>query len=501
MSTFLSHAVQCRNVGGLQGVKVGRRFDQTGLHQGSHHRFAQTLHIHGVTAGKMGQGAQQLGRAVDVGAAQHRLVLIPDGRGTAGRTEVRQTEHRSALGMLGHTDHLGNDITGLAHHNGVADGHPFLVDKVLIMQGGTADRGAGKLHRVKHCRGGKGTGAAHLNHNFPQNGLFFFGRILERHRPAGIFGGASQLFPLCKVVNLHNCAINIKGVGIALLADGTHLFHRPGAVLHQPVGRNDPEALTFQIIQRLTVGGKGDSLGQLNVEHKNIQTPFGSNGGIFLPQGAGRRISGVFEGLFSGILLLPQDTQKAFHWHVDLAPDNETGQFIGQNQRNGAHRTQVFADIFAGDAVAAGGALPEHAVPVFQRNRKAVDFGLHRVGGVLHRFTHTAVKIHQCLLIKNILQRAQRNRMRNRIKGIFGMAAHPDRRAVGMTVLGILLLQIHQTVEHAVILVVLQLGGIQIVVQMAVILQLLIKSVHLFLNILAHCVSSFPGNLVKAFLL
>ena len=48
---------------------------------------------------------------------------------------------------------LRDDVPGLPHHDGIANIHAQLVDKVLIVQGGAAYGGARQLYRVKSAVG------------------------------------------------------------------------------------------------------------------------------------------------------------------------------------------------------------------------------------------------------------------------------------------------------------------------------------------------------------
>ena len=83
---FLPHAVQLRNVCGVEAVKVCRIPDQAAVHQLLHHRRAKALDVHGVPAGKVGQVPQQLGGTFRTGAADGGAVRIPHTGQVSGNT-------------------------------------------------------------------------------------------------------------------------------------------------------------------------------------------------------------------------------------------------------------------------------------------------------------------------------------------------------------------------------------------------------------------------------
>ena len=85
---------------------------------------------------------------------------------------------------MGNTDHFRDDITRLAHLNGIADAKAELMDKILIVQGRTGNGSTRQKDRVKAGRRGKNTSAANCDLNAAQRCLLYLWRILKRNCPA-----------------------------------------------------------------------------------------------------------------------------------------------------------------------------------------------------------------------------------------------------------------------------------------------------------------------------
>ena len=81
-------------------------------------------------------------------------------------------------------------------------------------------------------------------------------RVLERHRPLGILGGDTQLFPLGEAVHLYHSAIDVIG---QLAPESADLFDLSRSsrfdIIGDKVFRRYPEAQRSQVLQRLGMGG------------------------------------------------------------------------------------------------------------------------------------------------------------------------------------------------------------------------------------------------------
>ena len=84
---------------------------------------------------------------------------------TAGGTDRGHLIGLCILCVMGNTDHFRDDITRLAHLNGIADAKAELMDKILIVQGRAGNGSTRQKDRVKAGRRGKNTGAANCDLN------------------------------------------------------------------------------------------------------------------------------------------------------------------------------------------------------------------------------------------------------------------------------------------------------------------------------------------------
>ncbi len=140
-------------------------------------------------AGEVHDALHALRRAVDVDAARVGLAFEAHERlvGTPG-TCVGNFHRRAPLLALGEhrADHLGDDVTGLAHDDGVADAHVLARDLVLVVQRRHADGGTADEHRLEHRERRGAPGAADAHHDVASTVVFSSGGNLNAiaHRGA-----------------------------------------------------------------------------------------------------------------------------------------------------------------------------------------------------------------------------------------------------------------------------------------------------------------------------
>ena len=112
--------------------------------------------------------AQCLCRALGVNTAQSCFILQMNDWCTAGGADRGHLIGLCILCVIGNTDHFRDDITRLAHLNGIADAKAELMDKILIVQGRAGNGSTRQKDRVKTGRRGKNTGAANCDLNAAQ---------------------------------------------------------------------------------------------------------------------------------------------------------------------------------------------------------------------------------------------------------------------------------------------------------------------------------------------
>jgi len=252
--------------------------------------------------------------------------------------------------------------------------------------------------------------------------------------------------------------------------------------------RNDLEMLGRQIVDGLGVGGELPSLRQLEIEYGDVQTALGRDLGVQLAQGAGGSVAGVGHQGLTLQLAAGVDLIEHAASHVDLAADDETGQLLRQRHRNGADGAQILRHVLPHPSIAACGAADEHAVSVLQGHGQAVHLWFHaphrRVQGYLFQ------KLAHLIVVEHVLQTLQRHGMRHLLE--LGQRAATDalRGRIRRDFLRMCRLQILQTAQHVVVLVVGDGGLIQYVIAVAVGIQGVPQLLH-FLSVV-HSVTSYP---------
>ena len=197
---------------GCQPVQPGAVVHQPVVHQQVDHRRPQPLDVHRVPAGKMDDAPFTGSRAGGVDAADDCLVRVADRFAAADRAGFGDLVWDRVLPMADDLQNFGDDLPRLPHQQGVADADPLFGDKVLVVQGRPADRGAGQGDAVKDGGRRQGAGAADLDFNIPQDRFFFFRWVFEGHRPAGELDGRADLLPEGEVVDFDNSTVDIKVV-------------------------------------------------------------------------------------------------------------------------------------------------------------------------------------------------------------------------------------------------------------------------------------------------
>ena len=150
-------------------------------------------------------------------------------------------------------NNLGNHVTGFMHHDGVAHAHVLAANLVDVMQRGTRDGRAGYGNGVEFGDRREHASAAHLNANFAQHGLLFFGREFECDGPTRRAGGKTQVGLLFERVDLHHHAVDVVievgAMGERVRAELVHLGRR-GAAFCVGVNR---KARVAQPVQELAL--------------------------------------------------------------------------------------------------------------------------------------------------------------------------------------------------------------------------------------------------------
>src|SRR5262245_40090370 len=101
-------------------------------------------------------------------------------------------------------DDLGDHVTGLAEHHGVADQHALAGDLARVVQGGEGDRGPGDAYRLDLGVGGDPAGAPDVDPDVDEPGVDLLGRVLVGDRPTRRPAGRAEPALDRHVVHLHH---------------------------------------------------------------------------------------------------------------------------------------------------------------------------------------------------------------------------------------------------------------------------------------------------------
>ena len=477
---FVPHALQGGKLVLCQKVQVRWAPDHLPLDELAHDRRPDALNVHGVPAGEVGQVPVELGGTLRPRAAQEGPVLIPDHRRAAHRTHGgHPVGHRlRRTPVQQHLHHLGDDLPCLLHHHCVAYADVLLLDIVLVVEAGGGDGGPRQADRLHHHLGGQHTGPSHLDHNVHDPAGLSLRGVLVGDGPAGRFGGAANNSTVRQGIQLYNCSIHIKGQPLPLLVEPADLPVDLLRLRERFLG-DHREALALQIGDGLTVAGEGPPLRQLQVEHPDVQIPFGADLGVQLPERSRRGVPGVGEEVLSPLLPLAVQAVEHALGHEHLPPDDEPGQLLRQHQRDRADGAEVLRHILPHPAIAPGGALEKHAVPVLQGHAQAVHLGLHAVDRFLQVFRHPSAELPHLLRGEHILKALQGNGVDHLLKALQSLSPHPLGGGVGGDLLRVRRLQLLQAAQHVVVVVVGQGGIVQHVVAVARLIERAAQPRHL----------------------
>ena len=226
----MPYSPACRAVGG-RGEEVALVGDDARLEQRDRALPAEGLDVETAACGEGEDPLAQLARArARVGAADVLVALLLGGEGrAAGRALGRHDE--GALGPVAQVDDrpddLGDDVAGLAEHDGVADEHALALDLVGVVQRRLLDGRPGDDDRLHDAVGGDPAGATDVDPDVEQPRVDLLGWVLERDGPARGPRRRPELALERHLVDLDDDAVDVVGPVVAVLAVvGDELLHR-----------------------------------------------------------------------------------------------------------------------------------------------------------------------------------------------------------------------------------------------------------------------------------
>ena len=434
----------------------------------------------------MEQALLELRRAVDGDAAVGDLAVLVHNWAAAHGTDLGHVPvDRIGRAFVEHRTHdLGNDVARLVHDDGVALAHVLAADLVDVVQRGARDGGAGDRHRIELRDRREHAGAANLDANLAQDGLLFLGRELKGDGPARCASGKAQVELLLEAVDLYDHAVDVVVQVAAMLerlsAELVGLGRR-GAAGHVGV---DAKAGAAQPIEELALAMDVQRVGIGDGIDKGCQVATRRDLGILLAQGSGGSVARVGEGVAAlGIGLVVQ-AHKAALGHVDLAANLDgalaVGAHVGKRRLGQVHGhvldgTHVERHILARGAVTARRRAHEGAILVGKCHAQAVDLELTGIGDATGTecILGTLEPCVELVQIHGVVHGIHARHVRDRRK----LLAHVSAYALGIAVrrhqIGIGRLDLLQLNEHFVKGGVRDLGRIEHVVAVGMVVELM----------------------------
>ena len=477
--------VQAGDIVDRELVEVRDIVDQPGGDHLVDDLVAQAIDVHAAAAHPVEQTLLELCGAVDGHAAVGNLaILVNHGAAAHGADLGHVPVDRIGRALVEHGTHdLGNHVACLVHDDGVALAHVLAANLVDVVQRGARDGGAGDRHRVELSDRREHTGAAHLDANLAQDGLLFLGRKLKGNGPARRAGGKAQVKLLLEAVDLYDHAVDVV-VQVTAMPEGlrTELVDlgRRGAACHVGV---DAKAGATQPVQKLALAVDVQRVGISDGVDKGGEVATCRDLGILLAQGSCSGVARVGKGVAAlGIGLFIQ-TNKAALGHIDLAAyfdgtlavDAHVGERrLGQVHGNIFDGTHAERHVLARGAVAARGGAYEGAVLVCKRDAQAVDLELTGIGDATgaERILGAHEPRVKFVQVHGIVHGIHAGHVRDRRKLLAHVSAHALGVAVGRYQIGVGRLDLLELNEHFVECGIRDLGRIEHVVAIGVVVEL-----------------------------
>ena len=243
-----------------------------------------------------------------------------------------------------------------------------------------------------------------------------------------------------------------------------------------PVGR-DLEPGLREPFELRRVRVEVDPLRRSQAVAPHRKRPGGGDRGVELANRARGRVAGVGERRLAGLRALLVEGGEGRSREVDLAAHLDERRRVLDPERDRLDRAQVLGHALPDLAVAAGGPAGKDPVLVDERDRQAVDLRLRHVLDLLERgpavrseLPHPRVPGAQLLLVARVGERVHRPQVADRLELVERLGSHSLRGRVRCTELGMLLLEVAQLVQQRVVVGVRDLGVVEDVVAVVVVL-------------------------------
>ena len=433
------------------------------------------------------------GAAGAVGTDRPDAVLGLDRRRVAGGTASgRLGRLRAVLPLLRlrrGRHHLRDHVARAHHDHLVAVAHILALEVLLVVQRGELDRDARHLHGLEHGEGDHVAGPAHVPSNLVERRRGGHRRELPGDRAARLAPHHAEAALQLEVVHLHDHAVDLEVERVApRLPSATGGGQSVDVVVHRHVGAH-LEPVFVHPVERLLLRLEGHALERAHAVAPDRQRARRGKLRVELADRAGGRVARVGERGQPGRGAVLVELGEVGARQVYLAAHLEQSRRALHAQRDGLDRAQVLRHVLAQLAVAASGAAHQRTVLVHERDRQAVDLRLGLVldSRVLHPLLLQQV-VHACLpgaelvLVARVGERQHRLEVRHLLELRERLGANALGRRVGREELGMVGLDIPQLVHQLVVLGVRDLGIVEDVVAVVVVVELLAQLFHALLG-------------------
>ena len=204
------------------------------VEQGDRALVAEGLDVEGAAPGQARQPLAQLRRARPaVGAPDVLVALLLGSERRAARRAGRRHDEL-ALGAVAQVDDrpedLGDDVAGLAQHDGVADEDALALHLRRVVQRGALDRRPGDDDRLHDPERRDPAGATDVDLDVEELGVDLLGRVLEGDGPPRRARGGAEPALHRDLVDLDDDPVDLVLDVVAVLPrvrdEGVHLLDR-----------------------------------------------------------------------------------------------------------------------------------------------------------------------------------------------------------------------------------------------------------------------------------
>ena len=357
------------------------------------------------------------------------------------------------------------------------------------MQRGELHRDARDLHGLQNGERDHVAGPAHVPSHLVERRGGGHRRELPGDRTARLAAYHAEAALELEVVHLHDHTVDFEVERVAPRLPGpTGRGQGVHVVVHRHVGAH-LEAVLVQPVESLLLSLERHAVERANAVAPDRQRARGRKLRVELADRAGGRVARVGERGQPGRGAVLVELCEVGARQVHLAAHLEQGRRALHAQRDGLDRAQVLRHVLAHLAIATGGAAHQHPVLVHQRDRQAVDLRLGLVldSRVLHplllqQVVHACLPRTQLVLVARVGERQHRLEVRHLLELRERLGADALRRRIGREELGMLRLEVPQLVDQLVVLGVGDLGVVEDVVAVVVVVELLAQFLHALLG-------------------